>query len=66
MYFIDCRIIFLPPYSPDYNPIESAFSTVKADLRRHSTERGLFSIVRALDTITPEKSAGWFHASGYI
>jgi transposase len=66
IYFIDCRIIFLPLYSPDYNPIESAFSTIKAFLRRHSTDCGLFSIVRALDTVTPEKAAGWFWASGYI
>jgi len=27
---IGCRILFLPPYSPDYNPIELAFSTLKA------------------------------------
>lgn len=29
-----CRFLFLPPYSPDYNPIELAFATLKAALRR--------------------------------
>ena len=27
---LGCRIVFLPPYSPDYNPIETAFSTIKS------------------------------------
>jgi transposase len=27
---LGCRVVFLPPYSPDYNPIEMAFSTIKS------------------------------------
>lgn len=29
-----CELLYLPPYSPDYNPIEEAFSKIKAILRR--------------------------------
>jgi transposase len=61
-----CKLIFLPPYSPDYNPIEQAFSSVKAWIRRHTMERGLLGIVKALQTVTPKKAAGWFRASGYM
>jgi len=61
-----CKLIFLPPYSPDYNPIEQAFSSVKAWIRHHTMERGLLGIVKALQTVTPKKAAGWFRASGYI
>ena len=58
----------LPPYSPDLNPIEEAFSKVKAFLRTaeprtldaHST-----AIWDALRTITPQDAAGWFAQAGY-
>jgi hypothetical protein len=60
---------YLPPYSPDYNPIEEAFSKVKTALRSaaprtlddHST-----AIWAALSTITPQDAAGWFAHSGYL
>jgi len=61
-----CKLIFLPPYSPDYNPIEQAFSCIKAWLRRHTLESGVFSIVKALQVVTPQKALGWFCASGYM
>jgi len=32
---LGCRIIFLPPYSPDFNPIETAFSTIKSWIRHN-------------------------------
>jgi transposase len=32
---LGCRVIFLPPYSPDYNPIEIAFSTIKSWIKRN-------------------------------
>jgi transposase len=32
---LGCRIIFLPPYSPDYNPIKTAFSTIKLWIKRN-------------------------------
>ncbi|GES83676.1 hypothetical protein SCP_1202740 [Rhizophagus clarus] len=32
---LGCHVVFLPPYFPDYNPIETAFSTVKLWIRRN-------------------------------
>jgi len=61
-----CKLIFLPPYSPDYNPIEQAFSSVKAFLRRNWQDKSLGVIDRACHNITAEKAAGYFRASGYI
>lgn len=61
-----CRLIFLPPYSPNYNPIEQAFSAIKAYLRRHFDDKGLTSMVQACQAITPDKAEGYFRASGYI
>ncbi|KZV64028.1 hypothetical protein PENSPDRAFT_588984, partial [Peniophora sp. CONT] len=65
-------LLFLPPYSPDFNPIEESFSAVKAYLRRHGSRflRGLhleFEIFRAFATaVTPEKARAWFRDSGYL
>jgi len=64
--FIACKLVFLPPYSPDYNPIEQAFSAIKAHLRRHSGDPSLMSIIHACQSITPDKAEGYFRASGYI
>lgn len=61
-----CRLVFLPPYSPDYNPIESAFSSIKAYLRRHHTEEGLQVISDGCLRITAGMAKGWFHSSGYV
>ncbi|KAJ8594939.1 hypothetical protein M405DRAFT_728936, partial [Rhizopogon salebrosus TDB-379] len=46
-------LVFLPPYSPDYNPIEQTFSAIKAYLRRHFDDKSLTAIVRACQGITP-------------
>ena len=32
---LECRVVFLPPYSPDFNPIETAFSTIKSWIRHN-------------------------------
>src|SRR3712207_9102364 len=34
-----CELVYLPPYSPDFNPIEEAFSKIKGLLRKRSEER---------------------------
>ncbi len=63
-----CRPLFLPPYSPDYNPIELAFAKLKAALRRAAarTREDLDrTIAAALDTITAPESANWFRHCGY-
>ena len=61
-------VLHLPPYSPDFNPIEEAFSKVKQALRRAEprTDDDLRSAIwAAFDTITPRDAAGWFAHSGY-
>jgi transposase len=58
----------LPPYSPDFNPIEEAFSKVKAFLRRAQarTDDALRAATwAALASITPTDIAGWFAHCGY-
>jgi|ERR1700690_1726880 transposase len=67
------RIEYLPPYSPDLNPIEEAFSKVKHFLRRHqdyysaTTGDGiLFDMYEVLDVITSEDAAGYFAHAGYF
>ncbi len=59
---------FLPPYSPDLNPIEMAFSKLKALLRKAAerTVEGLWTAIgRLVDVITPTESANFFTAAGY-
>jgi transposase len=59
---------FLPPYSPDFNPIEKMWSKVKAHLRKTKarTQRALEqAIAAALRAITPQDAAGWFRLCGY-
>ena len=62
------RLIYLPPYSPDLNPIEKCWSKIKTYLRsakartREALEKALR---RALELITEEDAAGWFASCGY-
>jgi transposase len=59
---------YLPPYSPDFNPIETAFSKLKAALRKAAarTIAGLETAIRdALSTFTPAECANYFTAAGY-
>jgi transposase len=63
------RVLLLPPYSPDFNPIEQAFSKVKAYLRTLAsrTVPGLFDgIGEALSTVTPDDAAAYITNSGYV
>ncbi|KAF9225123.1 hypothetical protein BS17DRAFT_662689, partial [Gyrodon lividus] len=52
-------LIFLLPYSPDYNPIEQAFSSIKAFLHQHNQDKTLTSITCACQNITVEKAEGY-------
>ncbi len=59
---------FLPPYSPDFNPIEMAFSKVKAFLKKIAarTVTDLWDAIRdAIDAVTPADCRGFFTAAGY-
>ena len=59
---------FLPPYSPDLNPIEKMWSKVKSILRklkaRTDTEL-IAAIAQALEQVTASDCFGWFGACGY-
>lgn len=59
---------YLPPYSPDFNPIENAFSKLKASLRKAAARSisELWDAIRdALDAFTPQECANYFTATGY-
>ena len=61
-------LLFLPPYSPDFNPIENAFAKLKALLRKAAerTIDGLWSTIgRLLDAFTQQECANYFAAAGY-
>ena len=65
---VGARLLFLPPYSPDFNPIENAFSKLKALLRKaaaRSVEQLWQAIGSAIDTFTPTECANYFTAAGY-
>jgi len=61
-------LLYLPPYSPDFNPIEMAFSKLKALLRK-AAERTIpalwDAIGRLIDLVTPQEAANFFAAAGY-
>ena len=62
------RLLFLPPYSPDFNPIEKAFSRLKAMLRKagERTVSGLWSLIgRLVDLFQPQECANYFSSCGY-
>jgi len=59
---------YLPPYSPDFNPIENAFAKLKALLRKAAarTLDDLWRVIgRSLDAFTPQECANYFEAAGY-
>jgi transposase len=61
------RVLPLPPYSPDYTPIEEMYSKVKQGLRRAKarTKTRLYDAVgQVLRTVTPHNSLGWFRHAG--
>jgi transposase len=63
-----CTLLFLPPYSPDFNPIEPAWSKLKQLLRGMGarTIDALHTALTALvDAITPDDARGYFHHCGY-
>ncbi|WP_245498006.1 IS630 family transposase [Rhizobium ruizarguesonis] len=62
------KLMFLPPYSPDFNPIENAFSKLKAMLRARGDRKidALWDAVGALmPRFTPAECANYFKAAGY-
>lgn len=70
------RLLYLPPYSPDFNPVELAFPTIKEWLdansdhidREFESESGTaYDVLReAVHAITAEQTKGWFKNCGYL
>ncbi len=64
-----CQVLFLPSYSPDFSPIEEAFSKLKTFLRRagaRTRETLQEAICQALLTVTAQDAHGWFQHCGYL
>jgi transposase len=63
-----CEVVYLPPYSPDLNPIEQAFSKVKGLVRKaeaRTREALIEAMGRALDAVTDRDARGFFGHCGY-
>jgi transposase len=63
-----CRLLFLPPYSPDFAPIEQAFAKIKEALRAAGarTQEALDAAISvAIQTVMASDAAGWFTHCGY-
>jgi transposase len=65
---VGASLVYLLPFSPDFNPIENAFAKLKAMLRKAGgrTVHGLWSAIgRIIGTFPPEECANYFVAAGY-
>lgn len=70
------HIMYLLPYSPDFNPIELAFSSIKAYVRREGVlgrdldndddTYAYIHLMEAAFSVSGESAEGWFHHCGYI
>ncbi|MFK4064147.1 IS630 family transposase, partial [Brucella anthropi] len=65
---VGAKLMFLPPYSPDFNPIEKAFSKLKALLRK-AAERTVSDlwdrIGKIVELIDPQETQNYFASCGY-
>jgi transposase len=65
---VGAKVVYLPPYSPDFNPIEMMWSKIKAYLRKvkaRTKELLENAIAEALERITTSDILGWFTECGY-
>ena len=65
---VGATLLYLPPYSPDFNPIEMAFSKLKAILRKAAarTIPELWDVIgKAIDQVKPDECKNYFAAAGY-
>jgi transposase len=63
-----CELLYLPPYSPDLNPIEEAFSKIKGILRKaeaRTREALVEAMGRALSSVSGHDARGFFEHCGY-
>jgi transposase len=64
----DCQLLYLPPYSPDFNPIEEAFAKLKGLVRRaeaRSREVLIEAMGQALEALTARDARSFFEHRGY-
>jgi len=62
------RLVYLPPYSPDFNPIEQAWSKIKHHLRTAKARLLVLlehAAAQAISSITPDNAVAWFRHCGY-
>lgn len=65
---VGAAVLYLPPYSPDLNPIEQMWSKIKSYLRKAKsrTVNALYSAIpEAFASVSPSDISGWFSACGY-
>ena len=65
---VGAEVLFLPPYSPDLNPIEKMWSKLKSNLRSaeaRTPEQLDNAIAAALENVTTNDARGWFVSCGY-
>jgi transposase len=63
-----CQVLYLPAYSPDFNPIEEAFSKIKGALRKaqaRTREALIEALGLAISTVTARDARGFFEHGGY-
>ena len=66
---VGATLLYLPPYSPDFNPIESCWSKLKTLIKKHKprTREQLDSAVAAaMNAVTHLDIRGWFGRAGYV
>lgn len=64
----DFKLMYLPPYSPDFNPIEKMWSKVKSILRKWKVRNATDlpkSILKAISLVTAKDCCNWFKSCGY-
>jgi transposase len=66
-----CRVLYLSPFSPDFNPAETAFSTVKTWIRKNRSfieacKDPEYGIMVAFSQISPGMARSYFEKSNYI
>ena len=62
------HLVYLPPYSPDFDPIEESFSKIKSILRRiaaRTVDALEAAVGEALQSVTPQECMNYFASSGY-
>ena len=67
---LGCHVVFLPPYSPDYNPIEKSFSTIKLWIKRNrdfieACNDPIYALLVACSQITSQMAQSYFESSIY-